>query len=49
VGNEAKDDPSKDFLAVKGTETGHEVYNDDDNDDDDKFYRILFFILTFIT
>jgi hypothetical protein len=25
VGNEAKDDPSKDFLAVNGTRTVHEA------------------------
>jgi hypothetical protein len=27
VGNEARDDPSKDFVAVNGIGTGHEVQN----------------------
>jgi hypothetical protein len=41
VGNEANDDPSKDFPTVSGTETGHEdlrpckLYDDDDDEDDD--------------
>jgi hypothetical protein len=39
VGNEDKDDQSKDFWTVNGTGTGHEAsipasYDDDDDDDD---------------
>jgi hypothetical protein len=27
VGNKAPDDPSKEFLTVNGTKTGHKAYN----------------------